>query len=145
MRMCIGICVYCLHVSEFMSVCVQESSSMCIYLCTCVCGGVSLHLWVHLYRVYLWICFLWLELGKGMQVQSCQLQNWPQPLSPRLPQPSWKAFSSFPSASGMLQWKPRFFLSENWRLRLPGAGDSEWLLMGKEFLCEVIRCSNIIQ
>ena len=39
------------------------------------------------------------ELGKGKQVWSCQLQNWPQPLSLTLK----SSLSSFPPASGMLQ------------------------------------------
>lgn len=126
-------------VNSWVYVC--KKAVVCVYTCVYVCGGVSSHLWVHLYRVHLWICFFVTRIGErnaGTVTPAAELATASPHPAPR------KALSSFPSASGMLQWKPRFFLSENWRLRLPGAGDSEWLLMGTEFLCEVIRCSNII-
>ena len=140
MRVCIWICVYCLHVSEFTCVCVQEGSSMCIYLCICVLGGcLCIYGYTCVESTYGFVFFV-TRLGErkaGTVMPAAELAT--ASLSPL------EKHSVFISPSlWNAPMKTSIFLSENWRLRLPGAGDSEWLLTGTGLLCEVIRCSEII-
>lgn len=103
-----------------MCTCARRQSYVYILVCMCA-GGMSLHLRVHLCRVYVWICFFVTRIGErkaGTVMPAAELAT--ASLSPL------EKHSVFISPSlWNAPMKTSIFLSENWRLRLPGAGDSE--------------------